>query len=62
MPDIEPQPVPKAGAAGGASVVQRLPTAGAFHPVNAVLILGVTYSLFRRDLRAVSSQRAAVQP
>ena len=38
------------------------PTAGAFHPVNAVLILGVTYSLFRRDLRAVSSRRAAVQP
>jgi len=145
MPDIEPQPVPKAAAATGASVVQRLrlaavvlfmlgllvqfylagrgafgassysahkhfgdalhfvpgviplltlasratrnrvdivhavllivlfevqfaladlkhPTAGAFHPVNAVLILGVTYSLFRRDLRAVSSRRAAVQP
>jgi uncharacterized protein DUF6220 len=30
------------------------PDAGAFHPVNALLILGVAYSLFRRDLRAVS--------
>jgi Family of unknown function (DUF6220) len=29
------------------------PSVGAFHPVNALLILGVTYSLFRRDLRAV---------
>ncbi len=29
------------------------PDAGAFHPVNALLILGVAYSLFRRDLRAV---------
>jgi hypothetical protein len=29
------------------------PEAGAFHPVNALLILGVAYSLFRRDLRAV---------
>jgi uncharacterized protein DUF6220 len=29
------------------------PDAGAFHPVNALLILGVAYSLLRRDLRAV---------
>jgi hypothetical protein len=29
------------------------PGVGAFHPVNALLILGVAYSLFRRDLRAV---------
>ena len=29
------------------------PSAGAFHPVNALLILGAAYSLFRRDLRAV---------
>jgi hypothetical protein len=29
------------------------PSVGAFHPVNALLILGVAYSLFRRDLRAV---------
>src|SRR3954447_19647505 len=29
------------------------PQAGAFHPVNALLLLGVAYSLFRRDLRAV---------
>ena len=29
------------------------PDVGAFHPVNALLILGVAYSLFRRDLRAV---------
>jgi hypothetical protein len=29
------------------------PAAGAFHPVNALLLLGVAYSLFRRDLRAV---------
>jgi hypothetical protein len=29
------------------------PSVGAFHPVNALLILGVSYSLFRRDLRAL---------
>jgi hypothetical protein len=29
------------------------PNVGAFHVVNALLILGVAYSLFRRDLRAV---------
>jgi hypothetical protein len=29
------------------------PAAGAFHPVNALLILGVAYSFFRRDFRAV---------
>jgi hypothetical protein len=29
------------------------PNAGAFHPVNALLLLGVAYSLFLRDLRAV---------
>jgi hypothetical protein len=29
------------------------PAVGAFHPVNALLLLGVSYSLFRRDLRAV---------
>ena len=29
------------------------PNVGAFHPVNALLLLGVAYSLFRRDLRAV---------
>jgi Family of unknown function (DUF6220) len=29
------------------------PSVGAFHPVNALLLLGVAYSLFRRDLRAV---------
>src|SRR3954468_9306404 len=28
------------------------PAVGAFHPVNALLLLGVAYSLFRRDLRA----------
>ena len=31
------------------------PQAGAFHPVNALLLLGVAYSLFRRDLRAVTA-------
>jgi hypothetical protein len=31
------------------------PNAGAFHPVNALLLLGVAYSLFRRDLRAVQA-------
>ena len=39
------------------------PEAGAFHPVNALLLLGVSFSLFRRDLdavrgRATVSQRA----
>jgi hypothetical protein len=29
------------------------PSVGAFHPVNALLLLGVACSLFRRDLRAV---------
>ena len=29
------------------------PAAGAFHPVNALLLLGVAYSLVRRDVRAV---------
>ena len=29
------------------------PSVGAFHPVNGLLILGVAYALFRRDLRAV---------
>jgi hypothetical protein len=29
------------------------PAAGAFHPVNALLLLGVAYSFLRRDLRAV---------
>lgn len=29
------------------------PDAGAFHPVNALLLLGVAVSLFARDLRAV---------
>jgi hypothetical protein len=29
------------------------PAAGAFHPVNALLLLGVAFSLFRRDLSAV---------
>ena len=29
------------------------PSVGAFHPVNALLLLAVAYSLFRRDLRAV---------
>jgi hypothetical protein len=29
------------------------PSAGAFHPVNALLLLGVAVSLFWRDLRAV---------
>ena len=29
------------------------PDVGAFHPVNALLLLGVSFSLFRRDLRAV---------
>jgi glycopeptide antibiotics resistance protein len=29
------------------------PSVGAFHPVNALLLLAVGYSLFRRDLRAV---------
>jgi hypothetical protein len=29
------------------------PSVGAFHPVNALLLLGVTYSLLRRDLQAV---------
>lgn len=29
------------------------PAVGAFHPVNALLLLGVSSSLFRRDLRAV---------
>jgi hypothetical protein len=29
------------------------PSVGAFHPVNALLLLGVAYSLFRRDLHAV---------
>jgi hypothetical protein len=29
------------------------PSLGAFHPVNALLILAVAYSLLRRDLRAV---------
>src|SRR5438067_7408961 len=31
------------------------PDLGAFHPVNALLILGVAYSLFRRDLQAIRS-------
>src|SRR4051794_7400283 len=34
------------------------PDVGAFHPVNGVLILAVTYSLLRRDLRAVRVQPA----
>src|SRR5437016_5787976 len=29
------------------------PSVGAFHPVNALLILAVAYSLLRRDVRAV---------
>jgi hypothetical protein len=29
------------------------PAVGAFHPVNALLLLGVAFSLFRRDLQAV---------
>ena len=29
------------------------PNLGAFHPVNALLILAVAYSLLRRDIRAV---------
>jgi hypothetical protein len=29
------------------------PAVGAFHPVNALLLLGVAYSLFRRDLHAL---------
>ena len=29
------------------------PSLGAFHPVNALLILAVAYSLLRRDIRAV---------
>jgi len=29
------------------------PAVGALHPVNALLLLGVSSSLFRRDLRAV---------
>jgi len=29
------------------------PSVGAFHPVNGLLILGVAFWLFRRDLRAV---------
>jgi hypothetical protein len=29
------------------------PSVGAFHPVNALLLLGVAFSLFRRDLSAV---------
>ena len=29
------------------------PAVGAFHPVNALLLLGVAYSLLRRDVRAV---------
>ncbi|MFL5333691.1 MAG: hypothetical protein ACJ8H8_11050, partial [Geminicoccaceae bacterium] len=29
------------------------PSVGAFHPVNGLLLLGVTVSLLRRDLRAV---------
>jgi hypothetical protein len=32
------------------------PNVGAFHPVNALLLLGVSYSLFRRDLRAVTAR------
>jgi uncharacterized protein DUF6220 len=32
------------------------PNAGAFHPVNALLILGVSSALFQRDLRAVLSR------
>jgi hypothetical protein len=34
------------------------PSVGAFHPVNALLLLGVAYSLFRRDLRAVRATGA----
>jgi hypothetical protein len=30
------------------------PDVGAFHPVNALLILGVAFSLLRRDIRAVA--------
>ncbi len=29
------------------------PAVGAFHPVNGLLLLGVAYSLLRRDLRAI---------
>ena len=32
------------------------PSVGAFHPVNALLLLAVAYSLFRRDLRAVRGE------
>jgi hypothetical protein len=31
----------------------KRPSVGAFHPVNALLLLAVGYSVFRRDLRAV---------
>jgi hypothetical protein len=29
------------------------PAVGAFHPVNALLLVAVTYSLLRRDLRSL---------
>jgi hypothetical protein len=35
------------------------PDLGAFHPVNALLLLGVAYSLFRRDLRALRGSAGA---
>lgn len=38
------------------------PDAGAFHPVNALLILGVAYSLLRRDLRAVRGEPGLRSP
>jgi hypothetical protein len=37
------------------------PAVGAFHPVNALLLLGVAYSLFRRDLRAVTGRSTAAR-
>src|SRR3954468_17738053 len=38
------------------------PSVGAFHPVNALLLLGVAASLFWRDLRAVRRPGAATPP
>jgi glycopeptide antibiotics resistance protein len=37
------------------------PNVGAFHPVNGLLILGLTFSLFRRDLVAVRGAQPAVR-
>jgi glycopeptide antibiotics resistance protein len=33
------------------------PDAGAFHPLNGLLLLGVSYSLLRRDVRTVVASR-----